>query len=943
MSSRRPGSPRPPTPLVTAARPPCGVATGTGPRPPARPTPPPSRARVAPGARGAAPPRPQAPEARPTRALPPLSVHRGTVPREVLDGVAPPRPAPAPEGWVRRVATAVKGLLGPSTPAPTAVAAPTRETLRQWIREARARARALGTGAPSLRTKAQLGRLPSDATIDNPARVSADLVDLLREVEAIETALGGPRYRARVPSALPAQSARPARALPLPAPAAPRVRKASGDAPAAHWEAIYQEALRHGQPLPGGSVGGLALARSYVGLPAGVGLEVPEPPAAKETAAHQLAATPVGAVLRAQPGASLDGDVRLAGRNWSRYQRDVFAAIHAGAGNLVIEAVAGSGKTTTLLKALEFVASDKVILVVAFNTSIKKELSTRIPKHLTNVTVSTLAAHGNSILRRYWPDIPYLSPEGVKGDPFGKAREAAVMWAGLPSWDRINGPNVTWLLRDYEKLLDLCQAFLALTPAAIAAVREDYGLFTVKDKTGRTTEGWTYESDKFSFVFEDVVVWVQTSLAYRLQPPKGPNYARRDFERANKYAGRLYDELTDGGKTPFISLGDMTFVPAATPAMVPARLYDVIFVDETQDMSVSDLALVFRSLAPGGRIVVVGDSHQAIYRFRGADSEGMRRLRRELAATLLPLSESYRVPTCVRDEARHVVPEFQTPEGTPAGTCDTVLAVEMLRTWKAGDVVIARVNAPLVPLAMLAIQQGINPWILGNENEAAQQLNRLIADATRANPLEEGLAVLQAFLEKREQAVETMRRADMLKVIEKYRVSSPRDRERKAKALETLDEDVQADPKVVLQRLITGAFFNRQRTGLAQRKDIRTISDVRAVLKTITPSAKRVEEMSTEEYQAHMRSRLVITSVHRIKGGEANVVWVLEDTFKFTRGGRWTKKAPANDKDADEERHLWYVAVTRAKNEAGAPGHLHYVTGLKSLLGEDDAYDREDE
>lgn len=713
-----------------------------------------------------------------------------------------------------------------------------------------------------------------------------------------------------------------------------RARRPTAGSSAADWERQYQDALRHGQPLPSaGRSTGLALSPGFRGIPAGVGLDVPELPPHRETAVHREASAPVGAVLLDAPAKSLDDDVRLAGRRWSDYQRAVFSAIHTGTGHLVIEAVAGSGKTTTLLKAVEFIAPDKRVLIVAFNTSIKKELTTRLSPTLTNVRVSTLTAHGYSILQRYWPDAPYLRPDGGKGDPFGAARDNDVMWAGLPPWSEIDSSDVRWLLKDYEKLLSLCESFLALTPDAIDAVLEDYDLFRARG----TAREWSYRGKNRTFLRADVVGWVQRSIAYRLQQPRGPNYARRTFQYLNKYAGNQYDEVTQGGRIPFISFADMTFVPAATPSMEPVEKYDVVIVDESQDMDVAQFALVFRSLAPGGRVVVVGDSRQAIYRFRGADSGGMARLRRELSATLLPLSVSYRVPTCAADEARFIVPEFETPEGTPVGNCAPLPAVDMIRVWRAGDVVISRVNAPLLPLAMMAIQQGINPWILGDENEAAQQLNRIITDATRANPLADSPTVLRDYLEKREANVRKLRLDDL-----RVYANKVRDPNRRAKLLASAEEDVDQDPKVVTQRLITGAFWNDRGTGLAQRKEVRTIADVRAVLKNITPSAKSVQDMSPEEYQAHIRSRLVLTSVHRIKGGEANRVFVLEDTFKIGRGGRWLKKAPRNPKDADEEKHLWYVAVTRAKNEPGEPGQLFYVTGIKTLLGEDDAYDRED-
>ena len=51
-----------------------------------------------------------------------------------------------------------------------------------------------------------------------------------------------------------------------------------------------------------------------------------------------------------------------------------------GVGNIVIEAAAGSGKTSTLIKALKLIPSDKKILFCAFNKDIVKELQKKIGK-----------------------------------------------------------------------------------------------------------------------------------------------------------------------------------------------------------------------------------------------------------------------------------------------------------------------------------------------------------------------------------------------------------------------------------------------------------------------------------------------------------------------------------------------------------------------------------
>src|SRR5271154_3616118 len=51
--------------------------------------------------------------------------------------------------------------------------------------------------------------------------------------------------------------------------------------------------------------------------------------------------------------------------------------------------------------------------------------------------------------------------------------------------------------------------------------------------------------------------------------------------------------------------------------------FDVVFVDEAQDLNQAQIAMVLSACKMGGRIIAVGDPAQSIYQFRGADSEAI--------------------------------------------------------------------------------------------------------------------------------------------------------------------------------------------------------------------------------------------------------------------------------------------------------------------------------
>ncbi len=80
----------------------------------------------------------------------------------------------------------------------------------------------------------------------------------------------------------------------------------------------------------------------------------------------------------------------------SIYQKAIFDFVEKGSGNCVIDAVAGSGKTTTIVNALNLIPANKKIIFVAFNKTIVNELSSRVPK---NVEVKTMHSFGFSTVR----------------------------------------------------------------------------------------------------------------------------------------------------------------------------------------------------------------------------------------------------------------------------------------------------------------------------------------------------------------------------------------------------------------------------------------------------------------------------------------------------------------------------------------------------------------
>ena len=103
---------------------------------------------------------------------------------------------------------------------------------------------------------------------------------------------------------------------------------------------------------------------------------------------------------------------------WSPYQRAIFDYIEHEHGHLVVEAAAGSGKSTTLIKCLDFIPNNDKVLLTAFNTDIVNELKKKTSDR-PNVEVRTLHGLGLLFIKKNIPQASAI-PEPFKYDSFIK-------------------------------------------------------------------------------------------------------------------------------------------------------------------------------------------------------------------------------------------------------------------------------------------------------------------------------------------------------------------------------------------------------------------------------------------------------------------------------------------------------------------------------------------
>ncbi len=351
----------------------------------------------------------------------------------------------------------------------------------------------------------------------------------------------------------------------------------------------------------------------------------------------------------------------------SPYQQAVFDFISKGKGNAVVEAVAGSGKTTTIVKALDLTPTDAKVAFVAFNKHIADELKKRAPVH---VHVSTLHSLGLSCLRSV---LGYVDVDEDKVDhimnkylPIGRELDQDV---------RIHNRTVRGILR---RMVSLAKAVLAEDePGAKsphAAMRRGF---------------WADLADMYGIELND-----EEEEVIRLLP-------------------QVLEDCREQLK--IVDYDDMIYLPVYLD--MPMEKFDWLFVDEAQDLNASQIVMILSSIAKGGRIIAVGDRKQSLYGFRGADVEAIPRLIKALKAKTLPLSITYRCPASHVRRAKELVPQLEARDGAPEGTLEEIVEADVVRMggFKDGDMVLCRTNAPLVPVAFELIRGGTKATIRGRD------------------------------------------------------------------------------------------------------------------------------------------------------------------------------------------------------------------------------------
>jgi len=361
------------------------------------------------------------------------------------------------------------------------------------------------------------------------------------------------------------------------------------------------------------------------------------------------------------------------GPTWSAQQTDIFDWFREGSGNLAVRARAGTGKTTTIVQAV-FYANDGKILLAAFNKRIQEELNRRLRTRAASA--KTLHALGFMFLKRNWPE--------AEVDNTGSRAEGLVRQSIYNQWEQFF-PKVPLTVPIDE--VEFNESVVRLGAKLLTTSRDIAPFASTED----TIVDVMFDQDLLPEAYLESQGWT---------PPVFARITLKAMELALVRSSR-------------IDYADMVYLPLRLDWARP--MFDLVCIDEAQDMNAGQLTLATRVVKPRGRVCIIGDDRQAIYGFRGADSNGFDRLKNELNAKELGLTITYRCPKSVVEYAAKLVPDIQARPDAPEGNITSLPAADLHKHVKPGDFVLSRSNAALTKAALALIRQNVRAKIVGRD------------------------------------------------------------------------------------------------------------------------------------------------------------------------------------------------------------------------------------
>ena len=359
----------------------------------------------------------------------------------------------------------------------------------------------------------------------------------------------------------------------------------------------------------------------------------------------------------------------------SKRQLAVFKCWETEDYNILLRAVAGSGKTSTLVQLLR--RSKTKTLFLAFNKSIQTEIQDKIDNlYIRTARAKTMHSLGLSAIKKTYK---YTLETG----------------------------------KNFKMIMKLEKEFKHL-----------YGRIEFKDKLLINYALMSMNDVSRMFLTDDI------QEIYREMSNMGnplPSHPR---------ISEMWDELvrirekTYNGSSLVIDFADMIYVPIIKNLRIPTSP-EHLMIDEAQDLNFAQHRLIDMILSQGAvkKWISVGDKNQSIYGFAGASTASFDMFLKKDNVKELPLDICYRCPTQILDSANEVYDVMEGFKEDPGvignkGIGDVDGIVD-------GSLVICRNTGPLLQLFFMLLGKGRKAFLKGDD--ILSEIKRFLAPFKRDN------------------------------------------------------------------------------------------------------------------------------------------------------------------------------------------------------------------
>lgn len=350
----------------------------------------------------------------------------------------------------------------------------------------------------------------------------------------------------------------------------------------------------------------------------------------------------------------------------------------------------------------------------------------------------------------------------------------------------------------------------------------------------------------------------------------------------------------------------------------------VFMADEAQDMSRLEMKLLRQWGGAAPRLVIVGDPDQALYTWRGADPDSV--FGHDLDNVIVR-EQGYRVPEAVRSWAQEWIeqmpdrlPVTYLPRMEDGAVVEGQLTKDKELTWKNPVPLVneaqAHVDAGRTVMILTSCGYMLEPTITELRDRGIPFGNRWRVTNGRWNPLA-GTSRLMAFLRPSKEAWEG--EARMWTWRELHRWSSIM----VAKGLMSrgvktfIENKVRKDQfgEATEEDMLTTLEFVRSMFVSEEDALAAAMMDVDWWHRNLKHGDAQKQAYAIKVFRAHgttalrERPKLTIGTIHSVKGGEADVVYLMPDLSHAGYQGGWKVE------DKSSVYRQFYVGATRARED----------------------------